>query len=576
MWYIARASHKYIFKERDGKNGWKYYYDRVKSAKDRATKKVEDIASSVTKTKKKLGVKELINYNKAKKNYDKAKKKEEKRTSSDSPTNYKNSKMFQGLQKWYQKKADTINKHWVENKEQSDYYNKVLELKDKPVNDRKQDQARFNMNRQLDREFAKKEDKFIKDQHRKDMNVRSHVRAREMTMSKAREAYEGTIIGSIFKPKDLGKKFSEFTTNAKKYLYRPSMFKVASKTFPTAPKRHTSRTPITSDPTIRYKKETTPPPKKKKKKITKDPLLKYNTSYKKNKTKTIKRSAKGTQWENHKYKDIVNGRYIYDEEADRKANGGKSKFDAIREKNKDKDWHDVIYEHVENMIKDNPKLNTDMIASAPIEDFANTLKALTSMNVDEMTMGELENMRKEIVAHYAGVDVNKEDKSGNKSNKEQGDVTSKSGNSSASSKSNTSDTKEEDNKVVDNDPLKHHNVGTSYKSGKEPENTIKGSKRSTYKDGDKDFDDANYDEKNRLGNTDFFLHTRKDGSKVILEEDTKWEIGHNVDKDDLIKNLEAFGKDLDNRKKNGEKYTANDWDKWASEAINKTKKRGNK
>ena len=47
MWYIERASHKYIKKVRDGKNGWKYYYDRIKS--------------TVTK-KKPLGLKEKNAY----------------------------------------------------------------------------------------------------------------------------------------------------------------------------------------------------------------------------------------------------------------------------------------------------------------------------------------------------------------------------------------------------------------------------------------------------------------------------------------------------------------------------------
>lgn len=163
-------------------------------------------------------------------------------------------------------------------------------------------------------------------------------------------------------------------------------------------------------------------------------LMRMNGCRKKKKRKKIVRSAKGTTWENHKYKDIVDGRYIYDEEADRAAHGGKSQFDDIREANKDKDWQDVIHEHVDNMIKKNPNLNTDMIADAPIEDFANTLKALTYLDVDEMTVGELENMRQEIVESYGGTSDENEGEEiqndSNSSNSTKNDVSSSSSSSS--------------------------------------------------------------------------------------------------------------------------------------------------
>lgn len=67
-------------------------------------------------------------------------------------------------------------------------------------------------------------------------------------------------------------------------------------------------------------------------------------------------------------------------------------------------------------------------------------------------------------------------------------------------------------------------------------------KVSEYKDGDSDFDEKNYSEKNRLGNTDFFAFTRPDGKVVIIEEDMKWELpdGQKID-DNLIKRLEGIG-----------------------------------
>ena len=68
-------------------------------------------------------------------------------------------------------------------------------------------------------------------------------------------------------------------------------------------------------------------------------------------------------------------------------------------------------------------------------------------------------------------------------------------------------------------------------------------KTSSYKKGDPDFDEKNYDEKNRLGDTDFFAFTRPDGKVVILEEDMKWELpsGQKID-DAMIKRLQGLGK----------------------------------
>lgn len=53
-----------------------------------------------------------------------------------------------------------------------------------------------------------------------------------------------------------------------------------------------------------------------------------------------------------------------------------------------------------------------------------------------------------------------------------------------------------------------------------------------YKDGDSDFDEVNYADENRVGNTDFFTFKRDDGTSVILEEDMKWVLPPGVDAND--------------------------------------------
>ena len=65
-------------------------------------------------------------------------------------------------------------------------------------------------------------------------------------------------------------------------------------------------------------------------------------------------------------------------------------------------------------------------------------------------------------------------------------------------------------------------------------------KFSEYVDGDPDFDDSNYDEKNRLGDTEFFGFVNKDGNLVILEEDMKWVIPGGTITPELVKKLESF------------------------------------
>lgn len=88
-----------------------------------------------------------------------------------------------------------------------------------------------------------------------------------------------------------------------------------------------------------------------------------------------------------------------------------------------------------------------------------------------------------------------------------------------------------------------------------------GTKMQYYKEGDSDFDsEDNYNEKNRLGNTDFFGWQKPDGSFVITEEDTKWTLPSGVNRGDLIKILEEFDKKSFN--------SAKEWEKAATEVIN--------
>ena len=78
-----------------------------------------------------------------------------------------------------------------------------------------------------------------------------------------------------------------------------------------------------------------------------------------------------------------------------------------------------------------------------------------------------------------------------------------------------------------------------------------------YSKGDRDFDDSNYKEENRVstknnGETDFFFHVRPDGSRVLLSEDMKWEIGpgENVEEkvDTIIGEMQKKREDYWNNK----------------------------
>jgi len=107
----------------------------------------------------------------------------------------------------------------------------------------------------------------------------------------------------------------------------------------------------------------------------------------------------------------------------------------------------------------------------------------------------------------------------------------------------------------------------SYEGGRHLSDEQK-SKYGEYDKNDPDFDEKNYSDKNRLGDTDFYGFTKPDGTVVILEEDMKWTLpaGTKITPD-LIKRLEAFDKNVESMRNNGQKVDANKWNEMAKEAI---------
>lgn len=88
-----------------------------------------------------------------------------------------------------------------------------------------------------------------------------------------------------------------------------------------------------------------------------------------------------------------------------------------------------------------------------------------------------------------------------------------------------------------------------------------------YKDGDKDFDDSNYSEKNQLGDTDFYGWQKEDGSWVILEEDMKFTLPKGMSREEIISRLEAYDKENEAKRQRGENYTHEDWVNGAKKAL---------
>lgn len=94
------------------------------------------------------------------------------------------------------------------------------------------------------------------------------------------------------------------------------------------------------------------------------------------------------------------------------------------------------------------------------------------------------------------------------------------------------------------------------------------SEKSMYSKDDSDFDDKNYNDKNLLGNTEFYGFRGKDGRNVILMEDKKWTLPKGAKLDSkLIKRLEKVSAEIERRRKNGEKVTGKEWNKLVDDAI---------
>ena len=107
------------------------------------------------------------------------------------------------------------------------------------------------------------------------------------------------------------------------------------------------------------------------------------------------------------------------------------------------------------------------------------------------------------------------------------------------------------------------------KEGSMKRRTTEKSKYGEYKKGDSDFDDDNYKEENRVGDTDFFVHRRRDGTNVILEEDMKWVLPKGVDGSSpaIQKAIKDFASHVESARKLGEKYTATQWTEEVTKAI---------
>ena len=105
------------------------------------------------------------------------------------------------------------------------------------------------------------------------------------------------------------------------------------------------------------------------------------------------------------------------------------------------------------------------------------------------------------------------------------------------------------------------------------------SKFDMYTKGDPDFDEKNYDEKDRIGDTDFFSFKNADGRTVIVEEDMKWTLPEGVDPKDpaIIEAISKFGDEVASARALGKSnYTGEEWEKGATDAIDEAIAKANK
>lgn len=98
-----------------------------------------------------------------------------------------------------------------------------------------------------------------------------------------------------------------------------------------------------------------------------------------------------------------------------------------------------------------------------------------------------------------------------------------------------------------------------------------GVKYSEQTNGDKDFDDANFTDENRLGDTDFYGIKGADGSWTVIEENMKWKLPAGVSRDDIIKAVGAVSQqDKANR------MSAKDFERAVSSALENMPGKGGK
>lgn len=69
--------------------------------------------------------------------------------------------------------------------------------------------------------------------------------------------------------------------------------------------------------------------------------------------------------------------------------------------------------------------------------------------------------------------------------------------------------------------------------------------RTEWSKDDHDFDDSNYDEKNRLGDSDFYGVQNKDGTWTVLLEDNKFKLPKGISKEELSKYMEKIDRDAE-------------------------------
>lgn len=98
-----------------------------------------------------------------------------------------------------------------------------------------------------------------------------------------------------------------------------------------------------------------------------------------------------------------------------------------------------------------------------------------------------------------------------------------------------------------------------------------GVKYSEQTDGDKDFDDANFTDENRLGNTDFYGIKGADGSWTIIEENMKWKLPAGVSRDDIIKAVGAVS-----AQDKASRMSAKDFERAVSSALENMPGKGGK